>query len=189
MFAERPDRSVGKKVARSGKFVRKSPGRGNRWGKPLPKVSRVAGEPTIRRAEAGDEPRMREIAAEAKGHWGYDAERVSSWAASLELARLEEAWVADGEQGVVAWMAILPGPSVCILDHLWVDPKFMDRGLGSALFERAVERARELGGNWLQWESEPNATGFYEKLGGVQVGATLGSWGRELPVMQLDLTG
>jgi GNAT superfamily N-acetyltransferase len=149
----------------------------------------VAGEPTIRRAQAADEPRMREIAAAAKGHWGYDAERVRSWAGSLELAGLEEAWVAEEQRGVVAWTAILPGPSVCILEHLWVDPKLMGRGLGAALFERAVERARELGGNWLQWESEPNATGFYEKLGGVQVGATLGSWGRELPVMQLDLTG
>lgn len=187
MFADRPDRSVGKKLARSGKFVRESPGGGNRWGKQASYVSEVTGEPTIRRAEAADEPRLREIAGASKGHWGYDAGRVSSWAAALEFDGRAETWAAVVADAVVAWAALLPGPSVCVLDELWVEPPYFGRGIGSVLFRHAVDRARRLGANWLQWESEPDAVGFYEKLGGVRVGETLTSWGRPLPVMQYEL--
>jgi GNAT superfamily N-acetyltransferase len=149
----------------------------------------VAANPTIRRAEPSEEQRLREIAAAAKGHWGYEAQRVRAWAGGLELRDRDETWVAVVGDDVVAWLALIPGPSVCMLEDLWVEPGAMGRGIGSALFRFAADRARELGANWLQWESEPNATRFYEKLGGVQVGETLGSWGRPLPVMQLDLTG
>ena len=143
----------------------------------------------IRRAEPGDQPRLREIAAAAKGHWGYEAGRVATWAAALDLAAREETWVAAVDESPVGWLALLPGPSVVVLDDLWVDPRFFGRRIGTALFRFAAGRARELGANWLQWEAEPNSTGFYEKLGGVQVGEMLGSWGRPLPVMQLDLAG
>jgi GNAT superfamily N-acetyltransferase len=146
-------------------------------------------DPSIRGAEAGDEPRLREIAGAAKAHWGYDAERVAGWAARLELADGAETWVAIVGDAVVAWAALVPGPSVCILDDLWVEPPFIGRGIGSALFRHAAYRARRLGANWLQWEAEPDAVGFYEKLGAVRVGETLSSWGRMLPVMQYDLGG
>jgi GNAT superfamily N-acetyltransferase len=149
----------------------------------------VADDPTIRRAEPADDPRLREIAAGAKGHWGYEPDRVAEWAASLDLRGREETWVADLDRDTVGWLALMPGPSVVMLDDLWVEPRFFGQGIGSALFRFAVGRARELGANWLQWEAEPNSTGFYEKLGGVRVGETLGSWGRRLPVMQFDLTG
>jgi GNAT superfamily N-acetyltransferase len=152
-------------------------------------VSGVAAEPRIRRAQRADEPRLREIAAAAKGHWGYGADRVREWAARLDPVSGGESWVATLEgDAVVAWLALVVGPSVCILEDLWVEPAFIGRGIGSALFRFAADRARELGASRLQWEAEPNATGFYEKLGGVQVGETLGSWGRPVPVMQYDLT-
>ncbi len=147
----------------------------------------MSGEPSIRPAEPADAPRLREIAGAAKAHWGYDSERVSAWTAALELPENGETWVAVVDGTVVAWAALVPGPSVCILDDLWVEPPLIGRGIGSALFRHAIYRARRLGANWLQWESEPNAVGFYEKLGGVRVGETLGSWGRMLPVMQFDL--
>jgi GNAT superfamily N-acetyltransferase len=149
----------------------------------------VTGQPLIRPAESGDEVRLREIAAAAKGHWGYDRERLEAWAGSLDLSDLSHTWVGIVDAAVVGWVAIVPGPSVCILDHLWVDPPSIGRSIGTELFRVAATRSRELGANWLQWESEPNATGFYEKLGAVQIGETLGSWGRELPVMQYDLGG
>jgi GNAT superfamily N-acetyltransferase len=143
---------------------------------------------TIRQAEAGDDARLREITAVGKGHWGYDRARVADWVAGLDLGALDETWVAEADGRVVAWLGLLLGPSVCILDHLWVEPDSFGRGIGSELFRFGADRARGRGANWLQWESEPDATGFYEKLGAVQVGATLSSWGRELPVMQLDLS-
>jgi hypothetical protein len=49
-------------------------------------------------------------------------------------------------------------------------------------------KARELGAVRLEWEAEPNAVGFYEKLGGRYLRDSEASeWGRVLPVMGVSL--
>jgi hypothetical protein len=41
----------------------------------------------------------------------------------------------------------------------------------------------------MEWEAEPNAIGFYEKMGGAYVrDGDLSAWDRVNPVMGLDLT-
>jgi hypothetical protein len=39
----------------------------------------------------------------------------------------------------------------------------------------------------MEWEADPNAVPFYERMGGRRVGETTGDWGRPLPVMRLEL--
>jgi hypothetical protein len=39
----------------------------------------------------------------------------------------------------------------------------------------------------MEWEGEPNAVGFYERMGGRRVRTVTSEWGRELPVMAVDL--
>jgi GNAT superfamily N-acetyltransferase len=143
-------------------------------------------EPRLRPAAPGEESRLRAIAETSKGHWGYDRERVRNWAASLDLTR--EIWVAEVEGEVVAWVALLPpSDGVCELDDLWVEPRAIGHGTGTLLFRHAAARARDLGARALQWEAEPNAVGFYERMGGETVGAATSSWGRTLPVMRVAL--
>jgi GNAT superfamily N-acetyltransferase len=141
----------------------------------------------IRRAAAADDGRIREIAARSKGHWGYDEGRLREWAAGLDLSR--EIWLADEDGEPIAWLALLPPDATgsVELDDLWVDAPAIGRGVGGELFRFACDRARELGGSALRWEAEPNAVGFYERMGAETVGTARGSWGRELPVMQVPL--
>lgn len=76
------------------------------------------------------------------------------------------------------------------LDHLWIIPQAMGRGIGRALFEHAVGQARELGHRTLKIEADPNAEGFYTRMGARRVGATgtiIEDQRRELPVLQYDL--
>lgn len=142
----------------------------------------------MRAATAADEPRMREIACASKGHWGYDAERLRSWSGALEYPAHREHWVAECDGALAAYASLLPpDEGVCELDDLWVDPPFIGRGIGSMLFAHAVKRARELGARAVRLESEPNAVGFYEGKGARVVGSRVGGWGRELPVMELEL--
>ena len=49
----------------------------------------------------------------------------------------------------------------------------MGRGIGRALFEHAVEQARRLGSHALKIESDPNAEGFYKRMGAHRVGETI----------------
>ena len=146
----------------------------------------------IRRAHPTEGERLREITAAAKGFWGYDGERVRAWGASLDLSpeRLAgaHAFVAEVDGVAVGWAEILPPDGgVCVLEHLWVEPGQMRRGTGSQLFRRAAGCAAGLGATAMEWEAEPNALGFYARMGGRPVRTTTSEWGRELAVMAVPL--
>lgn len=147
---------------------------------------------TIRPAELDEAERLREIAHAAKGHWGYDPVRVRDWAATLDFrpdaVPGRELFVAELGGEAVGVASILPEGSTFVLEDLWIDPPAMGRGLGSSLVRHTADRARELGATRLVWEAEPNAVGFYERLGAQRIGESEpGAWGRRLPLMALDL--
>jgi GNAT superfamily N-acetyltransferase len=146
----------------------------------------------IRPAYPDEGPRLREIAIASKSSWGYDREWVREWAAAGDFsagALSEKAvYVAEAEGRAVAFAVLIPKDDVCTLDDLWVAPDWIGRGVGSRLFRFCGERARHLGAKRLEWEAEPNAVGFYERMGARRVcdsGRTM--WGRVIPVMRLDL--
>jgi N-acetylglutamate synthase-like GNAT family acetyltransferase len=145
-------------------------------------------EPRLRPAASGDYERVRELTLESKAHWGYDRDFVRSWAEGLTFERDRERWVDEVEGEIVAWAALVPpSDGVAVLDDLWVDPAWMERGLGSRLFRLAADRARELGAERLEWGAEPNSVGFYEKVGGRKLRDHVTEWGRVAPWMGLDL--
>jgi len=77
------------------------------------------------------------------------------------------------------------------LDNLWVLPEYMGQGIGKQLFQHALERSRLRGVSILKIEADPNAQGFYEKMGARKVGehhhAEMDGQPRILPVMEMDL--
>lgn len=130
-----------------------------------------------------DEDRLREIAFAAKAHWGYDPELVREWADSIEFPPDEHVIVEDD-----GWAAVVIKGDVCWLDDLWVAPAAMGHGLGRRLFERAAEVGRAAGCTSMEWEAEPNALGFYERMGGTVLrDGEASEWGRILPVMGVGL--
>ena len=147
----------------------------------------------IRPATASDASRLREIAAAAKASWGYDRALVGGWAARIDVAdggrSSKEVHVAEVDREVAGWTSVSAGDDrVWALDDLWVEPGSMGRGVGSALFSYAVELVRGRGGTRLEWEAEPNAIGFYERLGATYVRDSEPSeWGRALPVLGIHL--
>ncbi|HJQ74804.1 MAG TPA: GNAT family N-acetyltransferase [Gaiellaceae bacterium] len=143
---------------------------------------------TVRSAEPADHARLRELTFESKAHWGYDRDFVRRWAEGLSFEGAQERWVAEVDGEIVAWAALIPPvEGVAVLDDLWVDPAAMGRGLGSRLFRLAAERAREIGAERLEWGAEPNALGFYEKMGGRFLRNHVTEWGREAPWYGMDL--
>ena len=145
-------------------------------------------QPRLRPAAPGDYDRVRELTFESKAHWGYDREFVRRWAEGLSFESDEERWVAEVGPEIVAWAALVPpAGGVAVLDDLWVDPRWIGRGLGSRLFRLGAGRARELRAGRLEWGAEPNAVGFYEKLGGRKLRDHVTEWGRVAPWMGLDL--
>ena len=146
----------------------------------------------IRAARPEEGERLREIAKAAKGYWGYDPEQVEAWVSQGDFSPAElerkEFFVAERDGRAIAFSSLIPLGEVCVLDDLWVDPEAIGTGVGTTLFGHAVTRARALGARMLEWEADPNAVGFYERMGGRYLRDSEPSeWGRILPVMGIDL--
>ena len=145
----------------------------------------------IRRGSAAEGGRLKEIAIASKGHWGYEPERVRDWADRGDFGRetLERLalFVAEAEGRTIAWASVESREQAAWLADLWVEPAWIGKGVGTLLFRRAAEHARTSGAHVLEWEAEPNALGFYEKMGARRLRDSTSEWGRTLSVMGVDL--
>jgi GNAT superfamily N-acetyltransferase len=148
--------------------------------------------PTIRAARRDEGELLRKIAADAKAHWGYEPDKVQTWASGLdfspEVLRSRVVLVAELDSKLVGWIGADDKGEVWWLDDLWVEPDFMRQGIGAELFERVAREARAAGAVRLEWEAERNALGFYEKLGARHLrDAEPSSWGPANSIMGIDL--
>jgi predicted N-acetyltransferase YhbS len=76
------------------------------------------------------------------------------------------------------------------LEHLWVLPAEMGRGLGRRLFDAAAAHARAAGAASLLIDGDPNALPFYLRVGAVQIGETrdrLDGQERVRPLLRVEL--
>src|ERR1043166_446580 len=148
----------------------------------------------IIRAQPEDAATLTEIAYAAKRHWGYPESWIESWRDTLtiraEFIAAHVAWRATEEERVVGFYLLTNESDGLHLDHLWIVPDAMGRGIGRALFEHAVEQALQLGQRTLKIEADPNAEGFYIRMGARRVGAAVTEIEgppRELPLLLYDL--
>ena len=145
----------------------------------------------IRPAKDGELERLQAIAIAAKCHWGYPPAMVQGWAdvdltpAALSARRV---FVADVGDQAVGWASLIQRGELCVLDDLWVDPDWMGQGIGTDLFAHALDQARATGASRMEWEAEPNASGFYAKVGGRYLrDSEPTAFGRVLAVMGVDV--
>ena len=148
----------------------------------------------IVRAKPQDAEALTEIAYAAKRHWGYPERWIESWRDSLtiraEFIAANVAWCATEDARAVGFYLLTSESDGLHLDHLWIVPSAMGRGIGRALFEHAVEEARTLGHRILKIEADPNAEGFYKRMGERRVGVTVTDvegQRRELPLLLYEL--
>ncbi len=116
------------------------------------------------------------------------------WRPGLEVSpgfvRDNEVYVAVSGGEPVGFYALVGGGRGLDLEHLWVLPAWIGTGLGQKLFGHAMRRAQELGARTLTIESDPNAEGFYRRMGARRAGENVYELeGREraLPVMVVEL--
>lgn len=145
----------------------------------------------IRAARTDEAGELSALAVRSKAHWPYPADFIDRFARSLaltpEVIEHNDVWVAERDGVVCGFYTLLHRGDVCILDDLWVDPGAIGSGAGRALFEHAAAGAATAGAEALEWDAEPYATGFYERMGGRRVGTADSPLGRSLPVMRLRL--
>lgn len=145
----------------------------------------------FRRAQAEDAAELTEIAQAAKRHWGYPAEWMEAWREELtitaEMIRRHQVGLAELGGKIIGTYSLINDAGGWHLEHFWLQPAHIGRGLGRALFAEAVRQARALGLSELRIKSDPNAEPFYLKMGAVRTGLEvcqlLGKIRREVPLL------
>jgi GNAT superfamily N-acetyltransferase len=134
------------------------------------------------------------IALSAKRHWDYPEHWIEIWTPLLtitpEFISTADVCVAEVDGEVAGFYALIFEEKRTNLEHLWVLPSHMGQGIGRALIEHALDRCRAKGCHSLEIVSDPNAQGFYERMGAKKVGVNLGEVDgqlRSLPILEIKL--
>lgn len=148
----------------------------------------------IERAIPDKAEELSRISFESKSHWGYPSEWMAAWTEALRIDRDQIAthatFVARQDNELLGFYLLQNDGEKAVLEHLWVRPSQIGKGLGRLLFVHAVEQARTRGAKFIEIESDPNAEGFYHRQGARRVGtvnATVAGCPREVPVLRFQL--
>lgn len=150
---------------------------------------------TIRRAVPEEAAALTQVALAAKAHWGYPQAWLDAWAAELTIApefvRANPTFVAIGaDAAIVGFHTVVIDDADAMLDHLWIVPAEMRRGIGRALFAHAEGIARAAGAKRMLITGDPHAAGFYERMGASVYGrraAPMDGQERFLPLLEKTL--
>ena len=150
---------------------------------------------TIRRATPADAPALTGIAHAAKRHWGYPERWIAAWKDALTITpdfiSNNEVYAACLGGEITAFSALVTAEGKVWLEHLWVSPKHIGTGVGKALFKHTARVAASTGALAIDIESDPNAEGFYKRMGAEHVGefvSEVDGTKRVLPLLVYDLS-
>ncbi|HET6851689.1 MAG TPA: GNAT family N-acetyltransferase [Pyrinomonadaceae bacterium] len=129
---------------------------------------------TIRRAFPEEATTLTQIALDAKRHWGYPEHWIKHWESDLTISsdfiRDNHVYVADEDGEIRGFYALCVSGDKAELEHLWVTPACIGTGIWKELFLDAMERAAAVDVHNVELTADPNAAGFYERMGAVQIG-------------------
>ena len=145
-------------------------------------------------ATPDDADALTRIAFAAKRYWGYPESWIQHWRDSLtitrEFVRNNGVYAAVSGSGPCAFYA-LTGAGELELEHLWVSPGWIGSGVGRLLFEHAMREAARRGASAVAIEADPNAEGFYLRMGARRIGENIyeiEGRKRKLPLLTVDLS-
>lgn len=156
-------------------------------------MTTTAGPGNIRRALPEDAGALTQIALDAKRHWGYPEHWIKHWEADLTISpdfiRDNQVYVAEKSGELHGFYALCVTGSKAELEHMWVTPGLIGTGIGKELFLDAMERAATLRVREIEISADPNAAGFYERMGASQIGETdagIDGQVRKLPRLRIE---
>ena len=128
----------------------------------------------LRRAVPADTAALRALMATSNGY-----ERPAARAMIVAFAQTwsvpdgpHEVWLTEDGGAVVGFYALIPHGADQELDLFFTANAAQGAGLGRRLFEAMAKRVRALGASSVVISSNPEAAGFYRRMGAVDVGVT-----------------
>jgi GNAT superfamily N-acetyltransferase len=147
----------------------------------------------IRKALTEDAATLTMIAHDAKRHWGYPEHWIKHWQDDLTISpdfvAANQVYVAERDNELLGFYALIIRNEKAELDHLWVAPAHLGTGVGKELFLHAMQTAARRNIPEVGISSDPNAEGFYRKMGAHRIGETVSEIDgqpRTLPRLTVD---
>ena len=148
----------------------------------------------IKKAQSQDAETLTQIALDAKRHWGYPENWIKHWESDLTISAdfitQHHVYVAEDEGQIRGFYALCESGDKAELEHMWVRPAYIGTGIGKELFLDAMERASKLNVSEVELSADPNAAGFYERMGAKKIGeveSDIDGVERKLPRMKVDV--
>jgi N-acetylglutamate synthase-like GNAT family acetyltransferase len=147
----------------------------------------------IRKATTEDAAALTTIAHDAKRHWGYPEHWIKHWQDDLTISpdfvAANQVYVAESEGTLLGFYAMIIRKDKAELEHMWVAPAHIGTGVGKELFIHAMQTAARRDISEVAILSDPNAEGFYRKMGAHSSGETIADIDGErrvLPRLSVD---
>ena len=149
---------------------------------------------TIRSARPDEAVVLSSLALRSKAYWGYSREFIES--CRDELTYLPDQIADEKHYFAVAECASIVTGFYALeslsarqfeLEALFVEPKFIGKGIGRTLLQNALKVVAERSGESVLIQGDPSAEKFYLAAGGTQIGTReSGSiCGRHLPLFEI----
>lgn len=128
----------------------------------------------IRRAVPADTPVLRAMMAGSNGYERPEARAmIVAFAGGWSVPEAgHEIWVAEEGAAIAGFYALIPHGADQELDLFFTGNETQGKGLGRRLFEPMAQRARALGAGRVVISSNPEAAGFYRRMGTVDIGVS-----------------
>lgn len=148
---------------------------------------------TLRTPGTDEAIALTELCLRSKAVWGYDEHFMEACRDELtitpEMMNSSYLQVAEGDGRLIGVAQITLKGKIAELSKLFVDPTRLRHGAGRQLFDWAKRTARGAGAASLVIEADPDAAGFYRRMGAIDDGTVpSGSIpGRMIPLLKLSL--
>ena len=146
----------------------------------------------FRPARPDDAAALTRIAHASKRYWRYPDDLMLQWKDALTVSEdfIDGYPVVCAVRGgeIVGFYALSGDGDTRELEHFWVAPDHVGEGIGTRMFEQLLLTLRDDGGHVLRIASDPNAEGFYRRMGARRDGDVPSiPEGRRLPLLVFDL--
>ncbi len=123
---------------------------------------------------------LTQVSFASKRYWGYPEDYFRIWESELTISpayiESNDVWVYEQDETIVGFYSLLllekqlkVGGTVLEsghwLDHMFIRPSHIGRGIGTDLFIHLRARCAKRNIRKISMLADPNAKGFYEKMG------------------------
>ena len=146
----------------------------------------------VREALLKEANELSNVALSSKATWNYSEEFILACKEDLTITeqyiKNNYVYILEENQEMIGFFSFQRTGEDC-LDFLYLHPTYKGKGYGRILWESVVQKAGELNIKSFTIDSDPNAKGYYLKMGAKLIGETPSTVfkNRMLPLLRYDV--